>query len=758
MSAITNEPGHLLPANMPMPAFFKLSKTAEKMIDNKRKGYTMTRLLLFILSYGSFLLILTPRVFSYIVASFVIFVCGICAAVYKKIRGANLKKNNSLSIYIYSIFIPVCFGYTFYYRWLSSKLLLRVTSALHIPHEVFLLLVTLLLSILSMYFIFVFLQAVSSRGFGTNHVFARDLLVCMAASVFPVCIAQVMIEKSVFLINLLNFLYGCLTVVAVILFLYCLIGKILPSVYFGTGIFTLISTINVYVYKFRARLFEPTDIFSAFTAAKVAGSYNFFPLPSSLVFGWGIFACMIAVLSVSQRDSKPGINIKLRLCALALCIICSISVFSHSQKLTLSHWKADSAAYNGYILDFVSKIRELSVSKPDGYSPEAISSLADKYADEGNAYETGMKKLPTIIVIMDESFSDLSVTADFTTNTEVMPFISSLKENTVSGHALVSVFGGNTANSEYEFLTGNSMAWLTPSAVPYVQYVRSPVCSMVSYLKSSYNYKCVAMHPFNADSWNRPAAYERLGFDEMFFIDDFPSDSERVRECVSDSSMFDFVIGTHEEHEGEPLFIFGITMQNHGGYSYDSPDFENSISLTGHEGEFYDVEQYLTLIRETDRAAEHLITYFQNVDDEVLIVLFGDHQPSLEESFYETVGKSTDTLDGQQKRYEVPFFIWANYDIEEKYVDCTSLNYLSNYVYEAAGLELPPYNRFLRDMEKIIPSINVNGYYSLEKGCYLPFEAADGEERQWLDAYEALQYNCIFDKKNQNKVFFPTVN
>ena len=73
----------------------------KKMIDDKRKGYTMTRLLLFIISYGSFLLILTPRVFSYIVAAFVVFVCGTCAAVYKKIRGANLKKNNSL-FYIFN--------------------------------------------------------------------------------------------------------------------------------------------------------------------------------------------------------------------------------------------------------------------------------------------------------------------------------------------------------------------------------------------------------------------------------------------------------------------------------------------------------------------------------------------------------------------------------------------------------------------------------------------------------------------------------
>ena len=32
-------------------------------------------------------------------------------------------------------------------------------------------------------------------------------------------------------------------------------------------------------------------------------------------------------------------------------------------------------------------------------------------------------------------------------------------------------------------------------------------------------------------------------------------------------------------------------------------------------------------------------------------------------------------------------------------------------VYEAAGMELPPYNQFLLDMEKIVPAVNAKGYY-----------------------------------------------
>ena len=171
-----------------------------------------------------------------------------------------------------------------------------------------------------------------------------------------------------------------------------------------------------------------------------------------------------------------------------------------------------------------------------------------------------------------------------------------------------------------------------------------------------------------------------------------------------------------------------------------------------------DVEQYLSLIHETDLAVEHLITYFQNADEPVVILFFGDHLPKINETFYEVIGDTAAvTLDEQQKRYMVPFFIWSNYDIDEEYVSCTSLSYLSSYVYDAANIPLSPYNRFLQEMEMNIPAINANGYYSHAKGRYLQFEEANEAERSWLDLYEALQYNSIFDKSHRNENLFPVL-
>ena len=61
-----------------------------------------------------------------------------------------------------------------------------------------------------------------------------------------------------------------------------------------------------------------------------------------------------------------------------------------------------------------------------------------------------------------------------------MPFIHSLTENTIKGTAYASVFGGTTANSEYEFLTGNTTAFLPAGTVPYHLYVKEGSESLVA--------------------------------------------------------------------------------------------------------------------------------------------------------------------------------------------------------------------------------------------------------------------------------------
>lgn len=720
----------------------------------------MFQTLLIAVSYGALLLLLMPMARIGLLYAAAMFALGFGLMLYKKVLKVAFWKHMSYTLAGYAVFLATLAALGFYGRWLSSYRMNVIATMLHIPLETFLLIVAFALALLSTYFIYVLLHMINRKLSGIIRPinFFGCLIIVFLMSVITVILSQVMIEVGILSMGISNFAKGVLIVSAVILLLYGLFGKLVPAVAFGSGIFMLISTINVYVFSFRERLFEPLDVFSIGTAMNVAENYSLFPLPPILVTCWVIFAAILLVLCCFHHEAKPTLTAKRRFTVLAICAVTSVVSFFCASSISTRHWSKEGAQYYGYILDFASKFKEITVPKPDNYSPDKINELAEQYTATPDEAESEPNALPHIIVIMDEAFSDLTVAGTFSTNTEVTPFISSLKENTISGYALTSVYGGNTANSEYEFLTGNSMAQMSPNSVPYQQYIRSSSYSMVSHLKSSYNYTCVAMHPYLSSGWNRPAVYEYLGFDECYFVEDFPQ-RDLIRSFVSDQEMFEFLTETYEAKKDDPLFLFGVTMQNHGGYTYANEDRTQQISLTDYVDQFPDVEQYLSLIHETDKAVQHLITYFQDVDEDVVIVFFGDHQPAIDTAFYAAIGEAeSNTLDEKQKRYKVPFFIWTNYDIEEEYIDLTSLNYLSSYVYDAAGLPLPPYNQFLRSMEGAIPAINANGFYSQANGCFLTFDEADETEQSWLWSYEALQYNNLFDKKHQNKTMFPTIS
>ena len=75
------------------------------------------------------------------------------------------------------------------------------------------------------------------------------------------------------------------------------------------------------------------------------------------------------------------------------------------------------------------------------------------------------------------------------------------------------------------------------------------------------------------------------------------------------------------------------------------------------------------------------------------------------------------------------------------------------FIFDITSLEETPFNRFLNDMNKVIPSMNALGYYSNEQGKYISYDEASGLEKEWLNKYEILQYNYLFDK-NKSEVFF----
>ena len=389
------------------------------------------------------------------------------------------------------------------------------------------------------------------------------------------------------------------------------------------------------------------------------------------------------------------------------------------------------------------------MTKPSGYDCKEIDEVSNEYHTSLN--NASDKKYPNIIVIMNESYSDFCVLdPSFCSEHNILPFYHSLQEDTIKGYALTSVYGGKTPNAEFEFLTGNTMAFLPEGSIPYQQFIQQGQYSIVSIL-NSYGYSCMATHPYSASGWNRPSVYDKLGFQDTSFIDDYKQD-KLLREYVSDQEMYEYIIQQYENrNKGNPWFLFGVTMQNHGGYDFD---FKSTVSLPNISNP--EAEQYLSVLKYSDQSLEFLINYFRNEADDVVIVMFGDHYPGLADEVYSSIyGDDFLSLDAKMNLYKIPFIIWANFDINEEYVQCTSLNYLANYMFEAAGLELEPYSQFLNDIETNIPAINALGFYSLESGKYKSFDEASEHEKTYLDLYKRVQYNAMFDDDHRNSTFFP---
>lgn len=510
--------------------------------------------------------------------------------------------------------------------------------------------------------------------------------------------------------------------------------------------------INYFVYLFRGNEFTFSDIRSIGTGLSVAGNYK---LQLNDRGAYAIFGAALFIAFVRKCHVKFARAWQMRIIDAMLAAICVIIVGMAAYDVNTETWEQKGTYRNGYILNYILGIRDSFIAQPDGYSEEAIQKLEKKYSSNDKDYSKTDIKDPTIIVIMNESFSDLSVLGDLQTNIPLTPFIDSLKENTTKGYALSSVFGAKTPNSEWEYLTGNSMAFLPAGSVVYQQYISDTPTSIVSNLKDD-GYTCVAMHPYYATGWSRNQVYPKIGYDEMHFIDDFDQ-TKILREYITDQELYDKIIERYESRgANEKLYLMGITMQNHGGYGEPYDNFYEGCYKIGRS--YTDANQYLSLVHESDKAVKNLIEYFSKVDDPVEIVFFGDHQPSLNSNFYPLLngkGMSGLTEDELEALYTVPFFIWTNYDTPEETVDITSLNFLSTMTLERAGIELPAYNKFLADMMETVPAVNSRGYYSKEKQCYQHIDDAAGEEAEWIKNYHMLQYNSMFDKKGRSNLFFP---
>ncbi|MBO4390870.1 MAG: LTA synthase family protein, partial [Lachnospiraceae bacterium] len=459
----------------------------------------------------------------------------------------------------------------------------------------------------------------------------------------------------------------------------------------------------------------------------------------------------------------------------ALVLILTMNFLTHQTKFESNFMHANylfttKASYrdNGFFITFMQYLKYMKISKPSGYDVKKLDQIlheAAKQYDEDTAdiVKPAEDQKPNIIVIMDEAFSDIAVLGELAVNKDYMPFLRELtkSDRCVSGWMDMSVCGGNTASSEFETLTNNSMYYLPNGSVAYQQYISSDIPSLARILNAQ-GYQSTAIHPYNAAGWDRNEVYPYMGFETFLSLKDF-SNTKKLRKYVSDESAFDKIVSVYEKNSAAsdaPQFIFEVTMQNHGGYSeiFDNCPIEVEALNFNRDA----TDNYLTLVYHTDQAMEKLITYFENTDDPTMIVMFGDHQPndfSIKPLWqYYGVDQSQLTTEQLMERYVVPFYIWTNYDTgnDTENIKFMSPNYLSTVFLTHAGLELSDYQKYLYELKKELPVICQNAYRDADGNFY-----ANGESSQYdakLKEYQALQYNFLFDDQKGNEPHYTVGN
>ena len=536
-------------------------------------------------------------------------------------------------------------------------------------------------------------------------------------------------------------------IMALLLFLF---GKLKTALRCQTILFMIIGLANYYVLEFRSAPIMPWDILSIGTAASVANNFKY-TLSKETVFVLIGFVILILLESKVTLELKKDWRIRVGGVLASFALLWGFTAMLH-QDSTVARFKLYDKLFtptvmskrDGTAVAFLMELKYIVVEKPDGYNKEDAAALLASYDTNDTESAT---HTPNIIVIMNEAFSDLSVLGDFETNEDYMPFLHSLMQegtpNTISGHLNVSVLGGNTANTEFEFLTGNTMAFLPQGSVAYQQYVKSNDYSIATYLKSK-GYDTIAMHPYNASGWDRDKVYPLLGFDTFYSLKDWVN-PVKIRKYVSDQSCYDKIIELYEQKDANtPFFLFNVTMQNHSSYSEEYDNFHPDITVEGTSSKI--LPNYLSLIKLSDQALCNLIEYFSKADEDTVIVFFGDHQPSnsVAAPVWKLNGRSGDSLTEEEeaRRYKVPFIIWANYDIEAASNVETSANYLGSHVLRAAGLPLYDYRNYLSQLEEQYPVLTAIRAENAQ-GISTPVK----DVKSTLQDYMILQYYNIFSQK-----------
>ncbi|MDR2167141.1 MAG: LTA synthase family protein [Clostridiales bacterium] len=529
-----------------------------------------------------------------------------------------------------------------------------------------------------------------------------------------------------------SLLLSVLVIMLMALVAYCFVGSILIAYGIVSFVLLLGYIVNYFKLMIAGGVFVPSDIFLAGAAFQVmeAGAVVISPL---LIFG----VLLVISLHLPLYFAKLSINFLRRLAILPVAVV-FLLVFSTSNFITNHIHNALGLQYgtvtdryrnHGMLLGFFSEL-----SGQNGRSDADISEIVDGllvipenpgvYNASGILYYIGYAPdyykneyieyaeeeaepiIPNVIVIMSEAFIDPTILYNVTFSQYPIPNFRRLSYGNLSGNVLVPVFGGGTASTEFEFLSGMPHVFFgSRFYVPHEnpnRYFSRKIPTTMPHLFRENGYRTVGVHPFDGGFFNRNIIYPLIGFDEFIAREQMPNAIYRGQ-FISDEYFTDRIIEqiVLAEQDDIPLFLFGVSMQNHWGFEpmkYGRLNLDiMSESAYLDDNETARLNSFLQGIFDADKQLGRLADFVESRDTPTIIVFFGDHMPILgrhADRIFERIGFISQqedfnwTLEDRIKMFQTQYLVWANYEIGLDDWGTVSSFMLGALTAEASGITL----------------------------------------------------------------------
>jgi hypothetical protein len=525
---------------------------------------------------------------------------------------------------------------------------------------------------------------------------------------------------------------------------------------------------NYYLTVFKGATVLPADVAALGTAFDVRTNYDFVlfsaaPIVAAAVFAlFGALCCVVPNRTLHRRGVAVNLVVGLGLWAL-LGTWYRTRDISDDYGVSVDVWDSwGSYEQYGSLPSFLQRLQEVEPRVPDGYSAKDTAALEAELAaawdeehpdypqtlEEARAYAlatTGSDELPSVVAVMNESFSDLSIYPNVE-GYDGLPDYDAV-DAAARGTLYVSARGGGTCNSEFEYLTGSSMGGLGGGVYAYMFYDLSGVDALPRHL-SDLGYATYAVHPAAASNWRRDTVYRQLGFSEFLSEEAFEG-ADTLRDLVTDRATYDAVLDLlNSADASDPVFVFDVTLQNHGGYETGLLAGNQYEGVTV-SGEHIDgMDEYLASVDAAQDDLTYLLDELAQLDRKVLLVFFGDHQPGFNDEVsvaaYQTELED-ETLAQVQERFSTTYFVWANYDLGDWSLDGgddMSAGYLMAQTLYAAGLPLNDHQKALLELYEQMPAFNLNGYCDADGTWY--WNGQDSDTDAARRAYMCIQYAELF--------------